>query len=208
MPYTNPWSNIIPSGGAQAITIDDQIRQLRLDIQERMDTILATGGKWTNDPIALPSFSGQVNDRHIIIPALAIQHVNDEDNTRWEWGGHGIFKAQDAGLVSVCPLQLPIGIVITRFEFISQLFGSGTSLSVKLYKRAFNTSDAVTQIGSTLVNNLSGAEQLTDSGAGSLSETVDESTYWIENQPSGAFSTYWMYGYRLTVNVPGANFVV
>lgn len=208
MPYTNPWSNIIPSGGAQASTIDDQIRQLRLDIQERMDTILDTGGKWTDDPIALPAFSGQVNDRHIIIPAHSIQHVNDEDNTRWEWGGVGIFKTQDVGLVTVCPLRLPIGIVITRFEFISQLFGIGASLGVKIFKRAFNTTDSATQIGSTLVNNLVGAEQLIDSGAGSLSETVDESTYWIENQPSGGFTTYWMYGYRLTVNVPGANFVV
>jgi hypothetical protein len=172
-----------------------------------MDSILAAGGKWTDDPIALPAFSGQVNDRHVIIPAHQIQHVNDEDDTRWEYTT-GIFKSQDAGKITVCPVKLPIGIVITRLEAIVQLFGGGTSLVVRMRKRVFDTTDAVSQIGSDLTTSLLGTEVHMDTGAGSLSETVDDSTYWIENFPSGTFSTYWVYGYRLTVNVPGANYVV
>jgi len=49
MAYTNtPWSNIIPAGGDPLNTADDQIRQLRLDIQERMDDVVVD---WTVDPV-------------------------------------------------------------------------------------------------------------------------------------------------------------
>lgn len=48
MPYTNPWSDIIPAGTDPANTIDDQIRQLRLDIHDRMDHVVAD---WTDDPV-------------------------------------------------------------------------------------------------------------------------------------------------------------
>ena len=48
MPFTNAWSDVIPAGSAAANTIDDQIRQLRLDIHERMDSLI---DDWTADPL-------------------------------------------------------------------------------------------------------------------------------------------------------------
>lgn len=48
MAFSNPWSNIIPAGSDPANTADDEIRQLRLDIDERMDQIV---GAWSADPI-------------------------------------------------------------------------------------------------------------------------------------------------------------
>ena len=48
MPFTNAWSDVIPAGSAAANTIDDQIRQLRLDIHERMDSLISD---WTADPL-------------------------------------------------------------------------------------------------------------------------------------------------------------
>ncbi len=48
MAFTNPWSNIIPAGSDPANTADDEIRQLRLDVDERMDTIV---GDWSADPL-------------------------------------------------------------------------------------------------------------------------------------------------------------
>lgn len=50
MAYSNVWSNVIPAGTAAANTLDDQIRQLRLDIQERMNDVVAD---WTVDPVVL-----------------------------------------------------------------------------------------------------------------------------------------------------------
>lgn len=48
MPFSNVWSNIIPAGSDPANTADDELRQLRLDIDERMDTIV---GDWSADPL-------------------------------------------------------------------------------------------------------------------------------------------------------------
>jgi len=48
MAHSNAWSNVIPAGGDAANTADDAIRQLRLDIQERMDEVV---DDWTADPV-------------------------------------------------------------------------------------------------------------------------------------------------------------
>jgi len=48
MAFTNVWSNVIPAGSDPANTADDELRQLRLDIDERMDTIVAD---WSADPL-------------------------------------------------------------------------------------------------------------------------------------------------------------
>ncbi len=48
MAHTNVWSNVIPAGSDALNTADDQIRQLRLDIQERMDEVV---DDWTADPV-------------------------------------------------------------------------------------------------------------------------------------------------------------
>lgn len=48
MAHSNVWSNIIPAGSDALNTADDQIRQLRLDIQERMDEVV---DDWTTDPV-------------------------------------------------------------------------------------------------------------------------------------------------------------
>ena len=57
MAHTNVWSNIIPAGSDALNTADDQIRQLRLDIQERMDEVV---DDWTADPVVpiVPDVSG------------------------------------------------------------------------------------------------------------------------------------------------------
>ena len=48
MAHSNVWSNIIPAGSDALNTADDQLRQLRLDIQERMDEVVSD---WTADPV-------------------------------------------------------------------------------------------------------------------------------------------------------------
>lgn len=52
MPYI-PWVPSEPLGSAQANTIDDIIRQLKAQIEERMNTILDPTGQWDDDPIKL-----------------------------------------------------------------------------------------------------------------------------------------------------------
>jgi len=50
MAWSNVWSNIIPDGASvTADLIDNHIRQVRLDVAERMNQILGTGTKWSSD---------------------------------------------------------------------------------------------------------------------------------------------------------------
>src|SRR3970040_1270642 len=55
--YTNPWSYTDPPGSQNANTIDDEFRQLRLDIHERMDDIV---DDWTDDPVVLSGAAGSI----------------------------------------------------------------------------------------------------------------------------------------------------
>ena len=48
MAYSNSWSNIIPVSSDPLNTTDDQLRRLRLDVQERMDDLV---DDWTADPV-------------------------------------------------------------------------------------------------------------------------------------------------------------
>lgn len=54
MPYTNPWSDNTPLGSNAADTMDDNMRRARLDVAERMNTILGSDNWRTQDPISLP----------------------------------------------------------------------------------------------------------------------------------------------------------
>lgn len=58
MGYLHSWDANQPLGTANSGTIDDIIRELKATIEERMDTILATGGKWADDPIVLAGGGG------------------------------------------------------------------------------------------------------------------------------------------------------
>lgn len=52
MAYTRPWDETVPDGSiVDAEFIDDEIRALKLDIRERMDTVLGSS-QWDNDPVA------------------------------------------------------------------------------------------------------------------------------------------------------------
>ncbi len=85
MPYTRVWNITSPPGSAQASTADDEIRNLREDIEERMDDITAAGGLWSaDDPILLDNTNvGAQTAVGLFFSHELIQHGNDEDDTLW-----------------------------------------------------------------------------------------------------------------------------
>lgn len=50
MPYTNAWSTAIPPGSLAANQIDAAIQQTRLDIAERINTLIGAAGSMSADP--------------------------------------------------------------------------------------------------------------------------------------------------------------
>jgi hypothetical protein len=51
MAYANPWSHTIPPGTADANTLDTIIQQVRLDVEQRMDTLIGSSGDMNDDPV-------------------------------------------------------------------------------------------------------------------------------------------------------------
>jgi hypothetical protein len=51
MTYTRAWSTSIPAGSRAANQIDSAIQEARLDIQERNNTIIGSGGNMSTDPV-------------------------------------------------------------------------------------------------------------------------------------------------------------
>jgi hypothetical protein len=62
MPYTNPWSDSDPPGSQAANTADDEFRQLRLDLHERMNDLVED---WTDDPVVLKVASGIFQSKRV-----------------------------------------------------------------------------------------------------------------------------------------------
>lgn len=133
MSYTNVWSDTIPPGSTAAKLIDDFMRQVRLDIHERMNTLV---GDWTADPIKLlPANGGAVTGKNIFIHHSAFQ--NDSSNHDWTRVDVSLSSSVIGTVKFWAPVILPIGATITGVSFnitAGGLLGS----SFKLRKFVFN----------------------------------------------------------------------
>lgn len=190
MAYTNSWSNTVPAGSAAANTIDDAIKQLRLDIQERMDALV---DDWTADPVVLTTTADQTVTRFYHHSIL--RPVNDEDDVDVEQ----LYTESDNDTAAHLRghIALPVGCVLTDFDVVIDI-QSATSGVVKLYYEGFTSSPGITQVGS-LTETVSGVRvsAVVDGG----SHTVETARmYFVECVPGSAHNIR-IYGFRATFTV-------
>jgi hypothetical protein len=135
MPHTNAWSNLIPLGSDLAGHIDDDIRQLRLDVFERMNDIVVD---WTADPIVLKPISS--NDNHRYIPFslfLNDMHAKETDITT---GSIHAFRGSGPYVAGLSAF-LPFHITVTRIiGWINR--DAANTVSMTLYQIPFSTGGA------------------------------------------------------------------
>ena len=159
MPYTNTWVDNIPLGSALANTIDDQIRQLRLDIHERMDSVVID---WTADPVQLQSdVAIATTQKNIFVHHSAFQLQLPVSGFPASQVFAPLRTAESlsmgfaigANLVSLwAPVILPVGAIITGVLFdLTQ--GSGVALNMKLRKFVFTDTPPVSSDLFALVSN-------------------------------------------------------
>lgn len=109
MPYTNPWSNITPAGGdlagqPGAQRVSAAIRRLKLDIQERMSSIVVD---WFADPVTfLPLVSALAATKYFPNPGaeVVVKAVLALD-TRADTDVNGRFTINLATLAEVWPIS-------------------------------------------------------------------------------------------------------
>lgn len=152
MAYTNTWSNTSPTGSTPAKQIDNEFQKFRLDVQERMDSIVTD---WTADPVVLkPENGGAVSGKSIHVPAWSF--VSDNALTHTDTG---VTITADSDLYA--SVILPIGATVKSFQAMVipglgmmtvrlGFINHGTSIP------SFTSVDSNTQAGSSaikLVNN-------------------------------------------------------
>src|SRR6266498_1975426 len=195
MAFTRGWNNATPPGTRAAKQIDDAIRELKVDLSERLLAKLFSA--LPNDTVEAnlvvrPEILGNVTARKLVFGPQGFQSLNDEDDTVVT--EESFRSDNEAGKHACMALKIPTGVTITLFE--ATLSAVAGSVQCELYKVNLTTG-AKTSI-STVTR--SGTSPGIASSA-ALSEAVDGSAhYGVRLIAPGQFIS--CYGIRITVTVP------
>ena len=191
MPYTNAWSNVIPAGTILARQLDDHIRQVRLDVAERMADLVED---WTADPVVPKEiWKGAVTGKKLIVPA-AFGMIDTNAALDVIENGAGI---QNSASQFVIPLPLPLGVTVTLVELLADR-RSNASITWDLYVKSFSGAAAVSQ--ASVLHNIAG-DVISATGVLALVTDADSWMYVLVNT-SGAAKD--IYAARVTYNTPDA----
>jgi hypothetical protein len=199
MSYSFSIDEAVPSTSNNANLLGQYITDLKKAIHERMNTLVVD---WTADPIALKSdLSGAQTGRKVFINYGDVNPASDSDNC--EYHPDGWFKMITPNSSSQCPIRLPVGATITKFRVLHQNISGGAYMVFRLKKKTFALPTITTEI-KVITMTSSTADAIGDSGT--MSHTVDESVYYIVNEPvSGAYK---IFGYEFTIDIPGIGSMV
>ncbi|MBA2704139.1 MAG: hypothetical protein H0U60_09835 [Blastocatellia bacterium] len=199
MPYTNPWSDIIPDGAANANTVDDAIRQLRLDVHERMNAVVAD---WTTDPVVPIGGSGSGTGvkvgKVLFLPFAQWSMLNNAYSD--PAAGNERFLYVAAGVEAWCPVNLPPDVTIRQIDLMFYRDTLNTT-TLSLRRRMFTT--AIVAVDTQVAIAVSPAafymQILTISG---MSEVVtDQSYYYLIAKGAGGLGPK-IYAAKITYDCP------
>jgi len=157
MAFSNVWSNVIPAGSDPANTADDEIRQLRLDIDERMDTVV---GDWSADPLFVLT-----DIRKSVHWSDGVVGIND---TGWDVTGLGLHpSASPSNFNWNIHIPLPVGAILNLVDF--RIFLNNASSTFIVGVNELNDTPGSTSLGSTTIVTIPGWQTITISG---LAHTV------------------------------------
>ena len=164
MAYTNVWTTVAPAGSAAANTLDDEIRKLRLDFEERLEEFLIAD--MTADPVV--AAGGGARWRHWSEGVL--------DRSSDDWGNHtarvlisGAITASARGWYA--PLPLIVGSTLTDVTARVNRVNATAVITLQVVKLSNNASPPVeTALMGTVTSTSTGWEDLS---SGVLSEVID-----------------------------------
>lgn len=190
MPYTNPWDVTRPPGTTPARNIDDEIRALRLDIEERLEDILVKD--FSEDPLELQDeFEGKFEDKVVLLAHTAFNGSNTID---WNIDGYLRFGATAVS----APIVLAPTAVIKKVELLvfRALSGTGT---LRLRSREFSAGDSTTVHLTTTLGFSVGAF-----GIGEISGevTIASNRMYMVELASSQANAFRIYGARITYDTP------
>lgn len=161
MAYTRTWSDITPADSDQASTLGLAIRNLRTDIEERMQTV--TNNTWDQDPVGGP-LTMSLN-----IPASMNTRAVDSD---WscDWNDPSVVRQgmqlQTGTSYLYVPIVLPQFVTITGLKMAGRVSAAGGSVIVQAISvgSMIGSMDTGTSIGSSSSPTANGTWQMMSCG--------------------------------------------
>lgn len=201
MGHTRAWDVTLPPGTTQAKQIDDEIRKVRVDVDERFADIMVDT---LADPVDLkPQFKGNVDSKQLVIPFPMFNSDTNGKDTTYHLGYGQAFT--DTGPL-VAPIILPPGVIMTLVEL---LIDKGDAASIEMDVMARSFAAGAGRPGSQTAN--VSLSHVTSAGAGvvilptaALNVTIDPAQlYYIVVEAIGpAGNSFDFYGARVTYKTP------
>lgn len=219
MSYTDTWNEGVPSGGSPANTADDQIRALKLDFRERInslmgvaigtafsDPIIATSGDLSNIPNLTPLLATQTYKKNIT-PASGMVSATVYDATLTNSADSlTINLAVVGGISIVWDLDLPVGVTIVSASICAaSTVNPYNSAGFNFFRRPWGTSGSRTSLGSSSMA-LGTAKVITLNSAPLPYVTLDTESYALSFADSSTNATVLtIYGLQVVYTSPDAN---
>lgn len=189
MAYTNVWDATRPAGTVPAGTIDNEIRALRLDIQERFNDALFVD--FEADPLVLKDTVGGPADKQITMSALSM--FVDTGNLV-DIGENGKYVAVSSPIYA--PIYLPVDAQVTEIEmYADRQAASGQTWTV--YYKLFGSGVSTIQLAT--VNH--SAAGLIVSTTGVIDFTIGPDAYYFIHLPAPSSTTH-VYAFRFSYTTP------
>lgn len=125
MAYSRVWSDTSPSGSALANTIDDEVRNLRVDVRERFDTLIGAGA-WATDPIV-----DWTVVKTLYVPVWAGIKGFDSGNVGLADDVYGISLTNVGNCTWLIPIVLPQGCTIKGIV-VPYVVGANQTIDLRL----------------------------------------------------------------------------
>jgi hypothetical protein len=201
MAHTRAWDVTLPPGSTQAKQIDDEIRKLRVDIDERFADVFVDV---LADPVDMkPQFKGNVDGKVLVIPFTDFNSNTDLKETHYNNGFGQAFT--DTGPL-MAGVKLSPGCIVTKVEVLVDK-GDAASVEFDFFARVFAAGSGRPGSQTAQVSLFHGA----GAGAGVaiitsgvLAVTIlDSQMYYIAiDGIGGAGNSFDFYGARVTYNTP------
>lgn len=197
MPYTNAWVTNHPPGGSPAKDLDAHIQRLRLDLDERLATLLVST---TADPIDLkPALKGTKTGKVLVIPHSHLVGV-------YTYLTDGTAEVQSSSGPAYLPISLPPGVTIKEIQFRVDR-GTASNIAITTRRRSLISAVAEATIATDIVTTTAGLHTVTTLTADpALAHVVDANfQYFIRLDWGGGISGYF-HGVRIIYDTPDSTY--
>lgn len=197
MPYARTWTKSNPPGTQAANTADDEIRNLREDIEERIAE-LVTGWSTASptDPVVpVAVIKGNVTGKKEFLHHPAFSFLGEDTGSISRTTDYA--ETLVAGIIAMCVLPIPNGVTLTEFSVFVSRSPAASPITLSLRRRGYSSITAATVVDS--VTGVPGAAGTTLTKVISHAVVADN-VYYLDLSAMDAFTR--LYGARITYNTP------